>query len=105
MPPAGFPSALLGADVPGYLTETLVAWPRAFERAGYFDCSLGQTDDTEWYARARDVGLKMEIIDEVLVQKRVHDSNITYSAARARQWRHEILRVVKKTLERRRIQQ
>jgi glycosyltransferase involved in cell wall biosynthesis len=102
VPPAGFPLDLLGADVPGYLTETLVARRRAFERAGYFDCSFRQADDTEWYVRARDVGLKMEMIDEVLVHKRLHGSSVTYSAAQARQWRHEILRTVKGTLERRR---
>jgi len=102
VPPAGFPSDLLDADVPGYLIETLVARRRAFERAGYFDCSFQQADDTEWYARSRDRGLKKEVIDEVLVHKRLHGNSTTYSAARARQSRHEILRVVKEALERRR---
>jgi glycosyltransferase involved in cell wall biosynthesis len=101
-PPVGFRSELVGADVLGYLIETLVARPRAFERAGYFDSSFRQADDTEWYARARDVGLKMDAIDEVLVHKRLHGNSTTYSVARARQSRRELLRVVKQTLERRR---
>jgi len=101
-PPAGFWSELVGADVPGYLIEALVARPRAFERAGYFDTSFRQADDTEWFARARQLGLAMEMIDEVLVHKRLHGNSTTYSTARARQWRREILRVVKQTLERRR---
>jgi glycosyltransferase involved in cell wall biosynthesis len=105
VPPPGFPSELLGAAVPGYLPETLLARRRAFERAGYFDASFRQADDTEWYARARDVGLRMEVIEEVLVHKRLHGNSTTYSVARAQQWRHEILRAVKKTLDRRRIQQ
>ena len=101
-PPTGFRPELVGADVPGYLIETLVARPRAFERAGYFDTSFRQADDTAWYARARDAGLKMEVIDEVLVHKRLHGNSTTYSVARARQSRRELLRVVKQTLERRR---
>lgn len=101
-PPSGFPSELLGADVPGYVGETLVARRRAFERAGYFDISFRQAFDTEWYARARDVGLEMEMIGEVLVHKRVHGNNVTYSAARARQLRQELIHLVKQTLERRR---
>jgi GT2 family glycosyltransferase len=101
-PPTGFRPELVGADVPGYLIETLVARPRAFERAGNFDTSFPQGEDTEWYARARQLGLEMEMIDEVLVHKRLHGNNTTYNAARAQQWRHEILRVVKQTLERRR---
>jgi len=102
LPPAGFRPELVGAEVPGYLAETLVARPRAFERAGNFDTSFPQGEDTEWYARARDVGLKMEMIDEVLVHKRLHGNSTTYSAARAQQWRVAVLRVVKQTLERRR---
>jgi glycosyltransferase involved in cell wall biosynthesis len=101
-PPVGFRSELVGADVPGYLIETLIARPRVFERAGYFDTSFRQADDTAWYARARDAGLKIEVIDEVLVHKRLHGNSTTYSAARARQSRRELLRVVKQTLERRR---
>jgi glycosyltransferase involved in cell wall biosynthesis len=101
-PPPGFRPELVGADVPGYLPETLVARPRAFQRAGNFDTSFPQGDDTEWFARARQFGLAMEMVDEVLVHKRLHGNSTTYSIARARQWRHEILRVVKQTLERRR---
>ena len=102
VPPPGFRPELVGADVPGYLSETLVARPRAFERAGYFDPSFSQGEDTEWFARARQLGLEMEMVDEVLVHKRLHTNNITYSAARAQHWRREILRVAKKTLELRR---
>ena len=90
------------AEALGDTIETLVARPRAFERAGNFDTSFPQGEDTEWYARARDVGLKMEMIDEVLVHKRLHGNSTTYSAARAQQWRVAVLRVVKQTLERRR---
>jgi glycosyltransferase involved in cell wall biosynthesis len=103
-PPAGFRPELIGADVPGHLIETLVARPRAFERAGNFDISFRQADDTEWYARARQSGLEMEMIDEVLVHKRLHANSTTYSVTRAQQGRDEMLRIVKRSLERRRTQ-
>jgi glycosyltransferase involved in cell wall biosynthesis len=101
-PLAGFRPELVGADVPGYLIETLMTRPRAFERAGNFDISFRQADDTKWYARARQLGLEMEMIDEVLVHKRLHGSSTTYSADRAQQGRHEMLRIIKQSLERRR---
>jgi glycosyltransferase involved in cell wall biosynthesis len=101
-PPPGFPSELLGVTVPGYVIETLVARRRAFERAGYFDTSFAQAEDTEWYTRARDAGLKMKVIDEVLVHKRLHGNSTTYSAVRARQWRLAVLRIAKRVLERQR---
>jgi glycosyltransferase involved in cell wall biosynthesis len=101
-PPAGFRLKLVGADVPGYLIETLVARPRAFERAGYFDTSFRQAEDTDWYARTRQLGLEMEMIDEVLVHKRLHENSTTYNANRAEQGRRAMLRIVKQALERRR---
>ena len=56
-------------------------------------------------ARARDAGLKMTVVQEVLVYKRLHGNSTTYSTVRAQQWRHDMLRIVKESLERRRIQQ
>jgi len=101
-PPPGFPSELLGVDVPGYVIETLVARRRAFQRAGDFDRSFPQGEDTEWYVRTRHLGLRMKLIEEVLVHKRLHGNSTTYSSARARQWRVSALRIVKHALERRR---
>jgi glycosyltransferase involved in cell wall biosynthesis len=100
--PAGFRTELVGADVPGYLIETLVARPRAFERAGYFDTSFRQAEDTDWYARTRQLGLEMEMIEEVLVHKRLHENSTTYNANRAEQGRRALLQIVKQTLEGRR---
>lgn len=101
-PPAGFRPELVGADVPGYLIETLVARPRTFGRAGNFDTSFPQGEDTDWYARVRELGLKGEMIDEVLVHKRLHGNSTTYNSDRAQQGRRALLRVVKQSLERRR---
>src|SRR5438552_19012057 len=83
VPPPGLPSELLGVDVPGYLIETLLARRRALERAGYFHRSFRQAEDTEWYARARHVGFKRTVLDEVLVHKRLQGNSTTHTASPA----------------------
>jgi len=73
--PADFRSDLVGRAVPGFLMEALVARRAAFERVGLFDASFSTAEDTDWFARARDLGIEMEVIPEVLVEKRVHAAN------------------------------
>ena len=73
--PANFRLDLLARAVPGFLMEALVARRAAFERVGPFDASFSTAEDTDWFARARDLGVEIELIPEVLVEKRVHGTN------------------------------
>jgi len=73
--PSGFRASLLDGPVPGFLMETLMARPAAFARIGGFDTGFGLAEDTDWFARARDAGLKMAVLPEVLLRKRVHARN------------------------------
>ncbi len=74
-PPPGFRRTLLDRPVPGMLMETMMAQPAAFARVGGFDPALAVGGDTDWFARARDAGLKMALLPEVLLRKRVHGAN------------------------------
>ena len=73
--PANFRADLIGRPVPGFLMEALVARRAIFDRVGPFDPSFATAEDTDWYARARDLGIEIAVIPEVLVDKRVHDTN------------------------------
>lgn len=100
--PAGFPEDRVGCDLPGWLTETLVARPRAFERVGYFDESMRQGDDTDWLARARDEGLRWEMLAETLVEKRLHGANITYRAGTRARGKEEMIEIARRAIARKR---
>ena len=101
-PPSGFPRDRIGVSVPGYLIETLVARREAFTRVGRFDSALKQADDTDWYARAQDLGVPMAILPDCLVHKRLHATSTTYHPARANQSRRELLEVIRRSVERKR---
>ena len=94
---AGQPRA---GTVPGYATTTLLARREAFERVGALDDSLWFADATDWFLRARAHGLAIELLPDALVLHRVHAANLT--RRRAHDSEDEFLRVVKRSLDRRR---
>lgn len=63
--------------VPGYATPTLLARLSAFERVGLLDEARWFSDATEWFIRARDAGLVVELLPEPLVERHVHAANLT----------------------------
>lgn len=55
-----------------YIPSSLIVRKSAFEIVGYFDESYRISDDSDWFLRARDAGIKLGIIDKNLLHKRVH---------------------------------
>jgi glycosyltransferase involved in cell wall biosynthesis len=78
---------------------------RAFERVGEFDETLDYFgDDTDWFARARERGIRMHAVDQVALFWRIHAGNISHTRAlrdHARGIDRPLVQVVKKALERR----
>ncbi|MDQ2868681.1 MAG: glycosyltransferase family 2 protein [Verrucomicrobiota bacterium] len=100
--PAGLPADRVGCDLPGWLTETLVARRRAFDHVGYFDERMQQADDTDWLARARDAGLRWEMMAETLVEKRLHGANITYREETRTRGNAEMIEIARRAIARKR---
>jgi glycosyltransferase involved in cell wall biosynthesis len=98
VPPQSFPKDLIGKDVPGWVIETLVARRSAFERAGFFDETFAQADDTEWYARAQRMGLSILMLPDALVRKRLHAHSVTYGRDRAKTGRRELLEIARRSI-------
>lgn len=48
-----------------------------FERVGLFDESVRFGEDVEWLTRAHDVGVVEHLLDEKLLLRRIHGSNLT----------------------------
>ena len=73
--PDGFRAELLEKPVPGMIMEALVARKQVFRQVGLFDSSYSVSEDTDWFARARDAKVPMALLPRVLVRKRVHGTN------------------------------
>jgi glycosyltransferase involved in cell wall biosynthesis len=86
--------------IPGFATTTLLARRGAFAEVGALDEALWFADSVDWFLRARDRGLALEVLPEVLAYHRMHAGNLTRRRERAS--REEFLRVVRASLDRRR---
>jgi len=65
-------------DAPGYVLPTLLAPRSTFEKVGLLDASLRIGEDTDWIARAEDMGVVREVVQDVLLFRRLHDRNLSY---------------------------
>ena len=84
--------------VPGYVRGTLLIRREAYDRVGPFaDFPFGEF--FEWYARAVDAGLRTLLLPDVLLRRRIHETNL---GIRRRGEREEYARALKAVLDRRR---
>lgn len=87
-------------SVPGYATTTLLARRSVFDLVGELDPTLWFSDAVDWFLRARELGVVLEVVPEVLVFHRMHENNHTRRRSAAS--RDEFARTVKASLDRRR---
>lgn len=98
--PPGFNSQLLGKDLMGRILETLVVWKSLFDTVGKFDTSYSVAQDVDWYARAKDQGVPMAILPEVLLFKRIHRGNNTNLNIRANN--QQLIQIMRESIHRQR---
>jgi glycosyltransferase involved in cell wall biosynthesis len=98
--PSGFREELLLEDRVGLIMETLVARKSLFEVIGKFDPLFLAAEDADWFVRASDNQVPRAVIPEVLLLKRVHDANLTFTTPEIN---HNLLRALKQSIVRKRI--
>ena len=86
--------------LPGYVTAALMARRGVFETVGRFDTGWQHGDDFDWFVRARQLGIQIELLPDVLVYRRMHPGN--RSRQRVSFSRDEYLKLVKAAIDRKR---
>lgn len=77
--------AAIGEPRTGPTPSTLMARRELFEQVGDFDPRYAIGCDSDWFQRARDMGIPTDELPEVLLHKRLHGSNNSRNAVRNRQ--------------------
>lgn len=98
--PPGFRPQLLDSDHLGQMPSSLLARRTVFDRIGTFDTRWPIASDIDWFARAKDSGLCIEVVPAVLVEKRVHDANLSTLAGA--QLNRELVELLRESVVRRR---
>jgi glycosyltransferase involved in cell wall biosynthesis len=70
-----------------------------WDAVGPFDTALRVGEDTDWLLRASDLGIKVAAVDDVVLIRRLHGSNLTYDNDGIR---HGFTRALKARLNRKR---
>ncbi len=65
---------------PGLLPSTLLCQRTAFDVVGQFAADMRLAEDTDWLFRVKEKGLPIGVVDQVLVRKRIHQTNLTRSS-------------------------
>ena len=97
--PAGFRKELLVEDHVGLMMETLMARKACFDLIGGFDPCYSSSEDADWFARASDQQVPWGVVPQVLLRKRVHDANLTFTDPKSFR---NMFRILKRSIERKR---
>lgn len=98
--PPGFRKGLLVGCHNGYMPEALLVRKSVFDLIGKFDAGVKVSADVDWFAMAKDRHIPMAIIPEILLHKRVHHASTTLAPLQVRTINHELLRCLKKSIDR-----
>ncbi|HUH98988.1 MAG TPA: glycosyltransferase [Anaerolineales bacterium] len=71
-------------DPIGYTPSALVARRGLFEKVGLFDPLLSVGCDADWFARLFDSRLPFAVVPEFLLNKRIHQTNLSRDIAQSR---------------------
>jgi glycosyltransferase involved in cell wall biosynthesis len=84
---------------PGFFKGTMLIKRDSFLRVGAFETKWKVGDFIDWYLRAMEKGLKSVVLEEVVLQRRIHGNNM---GIRERKSQTDFVRVLKASLDRRR---
>ena len=100
-PPPGFKLALLEGSHVAYMPGTSIVRRSVFARLGKFEERWDILSDLVWFARLRESNIVTGILDEVLLTKRVHSNNLSYTTA-GQIYHRELIQMLREAIERRR---
>ena len=91
-PPRWFRGPTDGSPVPGFVPSCWLVRRSVFDQVGGFDRAYRNGGDTDWLARAKDMGIRQSMLPEVFLDYRVHDANDSANTLRATREMVQLLR-------------
>lgn len=89
-----------GAEImPGYVVGASLIKKEVFEKIGLFNEDLILADTVDFFARAKDANLSIKIIDDIVLKRRIHTSNV---GLRHRDKRFDYTKVLMASIKRKR---
>lgn len=90
---------LLKESTPAYLVGALLARKQLFNRIGGFSNQYRYGNDFDWFAKTVDSGIKFKILTDVVLYKRIHDTNESHNIEDIHT---ELLKLIRASIQRKR---
>jgi|GEM_PF-294099 len=100
--PETFRPALLVGSHLAHMPGALLVRRDVFARIGTFDPALSVASDIDWFAKLKDAGIEEGFVDQVLIHKRVHQTNLSYTGAKEPRYDKELLLSLRRSIVRQR---
>ena len=90
--------------MPGYHAGTMLIRRESFLRVGMFNPDLQCGEFLDWYSRAKEMGYRERLLQDVLMKRRIHSSNLGIVKRNTRSDNNQVdmIRALKASLDRRR---
>jgi glycosyltransferase involved in cell wall biosynthesis len=75
--PSWLKPEFLQQALPAYLPSSLMVKRKTLMQVGLFDESLKTSDEVDWFFHAKDLAIPMAILPDVLVERRIHEHNLS----------------------------
>lgn len=98
-PPRWFRGPTDGSPTLGFVPSCWLVRRSAFDQVGGFDPVYRNGGDTDWLARAKDLGVRHAMLPDVLLDYHVHDTNESGNTARAM---HDLVHLLRASVHRQR---
>lgn len=96
--PPEFRIDLLNESKLAYMPGCFIGRKKIFELIGYFETQWAIASDILWFARVKELNQKIALINEIVLYKRVHENNLSYSGTKTGIYRKELLELLHKKL-------
>jgi glycosyltransferase involved in cell wall biosynthesis len=87
------------AAAPGYFASAMLIETAQFLRVGLFPSAFRLGEFMDWYSRAQEAGLHSHVLPQVVLRRRIHETN---TGILERQSRGDYIRILRAALNRRR---
>ncbi len=67
-----------------YLPSALLTYKKLFNEIGLFNTNLVLGEDTDWLVRAKDKGFKINVLPQIFLHRRIHESNLSHQSKKYR---------------------
>jgi len=92
--------ANLSRRIPGYCKGSMLIKKASFLRVGFFDARWRIGDFIDWYKRAADKNLRISLISDIVMKRRVHSGNMSLTGEEDKR---DYVRILKAAMDRSRI--